>query len=209
MPKVVAKRWAELYLKKERECECTRLKKELLLSARRMHWCLLEQEGKRKKNIFFVHSLLILELLVCEIFSWNVFLLGHKGCRLVHSIPNLPNSFVSWVYIFQCAEQVPVHKQASKEQDTNVGPYLSHPPFACLVFCQHGKFLFCLCNQHRKILCVCFLPAPFSFLSGRLLWSSAACPHRRECLLSLVLRCTNPKIWMSTATYRYVTLKLR
>lgn len=127
---------------------------------------------KRKKNIFFVLSLLFLELLVCEIFSWNIFLLGHKGCRLVHSIPNLPNSSVSWVYIFLCAEQVPVHKQASKEQYTNVGPYLSCPPLP--VSCSANMantFLFCLCNQHRKILCVCFCPHTLFFLSGRLLWS--------------------------------------
>lgn len=159
VPKVVAKRWAELYLKKKQkpEREHTRLKKELLLSDPRMHWCLLEEE--KKKNIFSVHSLLILELLVCEIFSWNVFLLGHKDCRLVHSIPNLPNSSVSWVYIFLCAEQVPVHKQASKEQYTNVGSYLFHPPLPALCSANMANtFLFGLCNQHRKILCVCFLP---------------------------------------------------
>lgn len=141
VPKVVAKRWAELYLKKERECKCRRLKKELLLSAWRMHWCLLEEEGKRKKNVFSAHSG---TSCLWNIFLKHVFLLGHKGCRLVHSIPNLPNSFVSWVYIFRCAEQVPVDKQAYKEQDTNVGPYLSHPPFACLVSCQHGKYILVL-----------------------------------------------------------------
>lgn len=106
-----------------------------------------------------MHSLLILELCVCEIFSSNIFLLGHKGCRLVHSIPNLLNSSVSWVYIFLCAEQVPAHKQDSKEQHTNVGAYLSCPPLP--VSCSANMtntFLFCLCNQHRKILCVCSLP---------------------------------------------------
>lgn len=50
VPKVVAKRWAELYLKKKKktEREHTRLKKELLLSDPRMHWCLLEEEKKNK-----------------------------------------------------------------------------------------------------------------------------------------------------------------
>lgn len=96
-------------------------------------------------------------------FSSNIFLLGHKGCRLVHSIPNLLNSSVSWVYISLCAEQVPAHKQDSEEQHTHVGAYLPCPPLP--VSCSANTantFLFCLCNQHRKILCVCSLPHSLS-----------------------------------------------
>lgn len=122
--------------------------------------------GKKKKNIFFVHSLLILELLVCEIFSWNVFLLGHKGCRLVHSIPNLPNSSVSWVYIFLCTEQVPVHKQASKEQYTNVGPYLSVLPcLSCVQPTWQIHFCFSPATSTGRYSVFAFCPPAFFFFS--------------------------------------------
>lgn len=109
-----------------------------------------------------MHSLLILELCVCEIFSSNIFLLGHKGCRLVHSIPNLLNSSVSWAYISLCAEQVPAHKQDSEEQHTIAGTYLSCPPLPASCSANMANtFLFCLCNQHRRTQCVCSVPTPF------------------------------------------------
>lgn len=118
--------------------------------------------GGKKIKFLCVHSLLILELCVCEIFSSNIFLLGHKGCRLVHSIPNLLNSSVSWAYISLCAEQVPAHKQDSEEQHTNAGTYLSCPPLPASCSANMANtFLFCLCNQHRRTQCVCSVPTPF------------------------------------------------
>lgn len=157
MPKVVAKRWAELYLKKKDRAWVHKTK-EGIVTLWPKNALMTSRGGEKKIKFLCVHSLLILELCVCEIFSSNIFLLGHKGCRLVHSIPNLLNSSVSWVYIFLCAERVPAHKQDSKERYTNVGAYLSCPPLP--VLCQHGKYIFVLPLQPAQKDTLCLLSPP-------------------------------------------------
>lgn len=67
---------------------------------------------------------------------------------------------LSHEYTFSYVHSKSLHtNKTQKEQYTNVGAYLSCPPLP--VSCSANTtntFLFCLCNQHRKILCVCSLP---------------------------------------------------
>lgn len=172
VPKVVAKRWAELYLKKKRKKKRqARKTKGGIVTLWPKNVLLLSGEGKKEKKIPLCTHCSVLCL-------WNVFLkcflLGHEGCRLVHSIPNLSSSSVSQVYIFLCSEQSPRTQTNLKRAVYKCRSLSFLSSLVCLLFCQHGKYSFVLlCNENRKIL-FAFSSTPF-FPSGQWLQPLASC----------------------------------
>lgn len=148
--------------KKKKKGKHARLKEELLLSDPRMYCCCLGKEKKKKKSL----CALTAQSYVCEMFSWNVFCLGTRVADWY--IPFLTSPApLSHKYTFSCAlSKVPVHKQTSKEQYTNVGPYLSCPLLS--VSCSANMAntaLFCSVMRTERY-CLLSPPPPFFHLDS-------------------------------------------
>lgn len=164
MPKVVAKRWAELYLKKKRKKKRqARKTKGGIVTLWPKNVLLLSGEGKKGKKSLCA---LTARSYVCEMFSWNVFCLGTRVADWY--IPFLTSPApLSHKYTFSCAlSKVPVHKQTSKEQYTNVGPYLSCPLLS--VSCSANMAntaLFCSVMRTERY-CLLSPPPPFFHLDS-------------------------------------------